>query len=183
MIIYIWCILEGMVSNIGGNERKLQLKQHVRHRRCVVPIVKRTAYASIVNATLPVHGAKLFNGMLRIYSSVNSTNSCLKYRMNRKFELTQRGEEQTRIVCWTRLFILVLDSTSWTCEVLLSFYNSVCVCVPVCACLCVRACVCVPVCACLCVRACMCVCVCACACVHVCVCVPVCVRVPVVAMS
>ena len=76
MIIYIWCILEGMVPNIGGNERKPQLKHHDRHgRKCVVPIVKRTAYTSIVNATLPVHGAKLFNVMLR---SVRNLSGCLK---------------------------------------------------------------------------------------------------------
>ena len=68
MIIYIWCILKGMVPNVGGNERKLQLKQHVRHGRSyVVPIVKRTA-------TLP--------SMVRSYStwcrSVRNATRCSK---------------------------------------------------------------------------------------------------------
>ena len=64
MILYVWSILEGIVPNLDQSQRKVRYKVHIRHgRKCIVPIVKRSAFREIIASTLPVHGVKLFNAL------------------------------------------------------------------------------------------------------------------------
>ena len=66
IILYIWYILEGIVLNFDESTRIIVPKVHPRHgRKCIVPIVKRSAYTDIIASSLPVHGTKLFNAMPR----------------------------------------------------------------------------------------------------------------------
>ena len=77
IIMYVWCMLEKLVPNFGEhNTGGIQAKEHVRHgRRCVVKIVRRGPYESIISGSLPVNGAKLFNAMPR---SLRNLSGCTK---------------------------------------------------------------------------------------------------------
>ena len=86
MVIYVWSILEGIVPNFNENQKgSIQRKEHVRHgRKCVVPIIKRSAYTSIINASFRVHGAKLFNAMPRcIRNLTGCTKDVLKTELDK----------------------------------------------------------------------------------------------------
>ena len=84
MIMYIWSILEGIVPNISNANEGIETKNHVRHgRKCVIPIVKRSPYAAVIEASLRVHGAKLFNAMP---SSIRNLTNCTKEHFKVKLD-------------------------------------------------------------------------------------------------
>ena len=58
-IIYLWKVLEGLVPNVNN---KITSTLHARlGRKCVVPRVPNGKLGKIREASLAVHGAKLFN--------------------------------------------------------------------------------------------------------------------------
>ena len=62
-IIYLWKVLEGLVPNVNN---KITSTLHARlGRKCVVPRVPNGKLGKIREASLAVHGAKLFNVLLK----------------------------------------------------------------------------------------------------------------------
>ena len=83
MILYVWKIIEGIVPNISDTDG-IETKSHVRHgRKCIVPIVKRSLYAGAIEASLRVHGTKLFNAMPR---SIRNLTGCTKEEFKSKLD-------------------------------------------------------------------------------------------------
>jgi len=83
MIMYVWYILEGIVPNLR-EENGIKSKDHVRlGRKCVVPMVKRSPFAGAIEASLRVHGTKLFNAMPK---SIRNMTNCTKEDFKRKLD-------------------------------------------------------------------------------------------------
>ena len=83
MILYVWYIIEGLVPNIS-DVNGIKVKTHVRHgRKCVVPMVRRSPYVTAIEASLRVHGTKLFNVMPR---SIRNLTNCSKEEFKRKLD-------------------------------------------------------------------------------------------------
>ena len=95
MIIYIWCMVEGIVPNF--KDCALRTKIHIRNgRKCIVPLVKQSPYARIIGGSLRIHGAKLFNAMPR---SIRNMTGCSKDSFKRKLDFVLNkvpDEPQTR---------------------------------------------------------------------------------------
>ena len=82
IVIYIWCILEGLVPNF--QESPMKTKTHIRHgRECFVPWVKQSNYAKVVGASLHIHGATLLNVMKRC---IRNMTACSKESFKRKLD-------------------------------------------------------------------------------------------------
>ena len=86
IIIYLWCSLERLIPNFGSHEDNgIQPKVYFRHgRKCVVKLVKRGPYASLINASLTVRGSKLFNAMPR---SLRNLTGCCKDHFKKKHDI------------------------------------------------------------------------------------------------
>ena len=83
LIMYVWYIIEGLVPNTS-DANGIKVKNHVRHgRKCVVPMVNRSPYAAAIDASLKVHGAKLFNVMPR---SIRNMTGCTKDQFKHKLD-------------------------------------------------------------------------------------------------
>ena len=58
-IIYVWMIIENIVPNVNDS---VQSYRHIRHgRKCKVNEVRGSTYINCKEASLPIHGCKLFN--------------------------------------------------------------------------------------------------------------------------
>ena len=57
-IMYIWCILEGLVPAVNNVKYKICPR---KGRTCVIPMTKKGPYQNERNASLSVMGARLFN--------------------------------------------------------------------------------------------------------------------------
>ena len=77
-IIYIWCILEGLVPN--PKPQQIVYKMHPRHgRTCNVPVVKQGPYHKQVFSSFSVQGAMLFNCVPKeVRNLTNCKNPCSK---------------------------------------------------------------------------------------------------------
>ena len=81
-IIYIWCILEGLVPN--PKPQQIVPKIHPRHgRSCSVPVVRQSLYQNQVYSSFAVQGAMLFNC---IPKEVRDTTNCEKSVFKRSLD-------------------------------------------------------------------------------------------------
>ena len=81
-IIYIWCILEGLVPN--PKPQQIVYKMHPRHgRTCNVPVVKQGPYHKQVFSSFSVQGAMLFNCVPK---EVRNLTNCKKSLFKMKLD-------------------------------------------------------------------------------------------------
>ena len=82
-IIYIWCILEGLVPN--PKPQQIMARVHPRHgRTCNVPVVRQGAYHKHVFSSFSVQGAMLFNC---IPKEVRNLMDCEKSLFKKKLDI------------------------------------------------------------------------------------------------
>lgn len=86
-VIYIWKIINGIAPTIDGNSGSdVEIVESARRGQyCKVPNVNRRAVVSVqtmLEATLPVSGAKLFNSLPRYLREYKGTLSAFKGKLD-----------------------------------------------------------------------------------------------------
>ena len=101
-IIYVWNILEHHVPNFthydnGTENGGIKSYYHIRHgRKCSIRLVERGPYRSIINGSLSIQGARLFNSLPRY---IRNLSGCSKEHFKRnldKFLATIPDEPQIK---------------------------------------------------------------------------------------
>jgi hypothetical protein len=77
-MIYVWKILEKLVPNINNS---IISHNHIRHgRKCFIPVINASAKINkLREASLPIHGARLFNALPNAVRNLSNT-SILKFK-------------------------------------------------------------------------------------------------------
>ena len=87
IIIYTWCILEGLTPNIGGvggGDRDISWYTNARQgRKCNIPLIKRSTYQSQIYSSIRMQGPKLFNCLPK---AIRNLNNCTKDAFKRQLD-------------------------------------------------------------------------------------------------
>ena len=96
IIIYTWCILEGITPNIGGvggENRGISWNTNPRQgRKCNIPLIKRSTYQSRIYNSFRMQGPKLFNCLPKAIRNLSNCNKDAFKRQLDKFLCTVPDE-------------------------------------------------------------------------------------------